>query len=197
MKGLPSVWEEAGVRRGLAKAKPSTLSSGFPALDRCLDGGGWPAGVFTELRLGHAGIGELRLLMPLLASVGRTSHVLWVAPPYTPYAPSLAAHRLALDRLALVYPPTHKEALWAVGQALLSPAVGAVVSWLPAIRTGEFRALQRRAAEGGHWAFCFVPEARAPQPSRLRLALRPGQGGLGVVVSRTGRHPAPLVLSLL
>ena len=58
----PRVWRgssQVGTRSGLA--------SGYPELDRCLPGGGWPPEALTEILIGQYGIGELRLLMPALA----------------------------------------------------------------------------------------------------------------------------------
>ncbi|MHB8252596.1 MAG: translesion DNA synthesis-associated protein ImuA [Acidiferrobacter sp.] len=197
MKPVPMALEKIGVQRGLPCAETATMPTGFPELDRCLEGGGWPVGVFTELRLGRNGIGEMRLLMPLLAPLSRETHVLWIAPPYMPYAPALAAQKIVLDHLVLVRPKTHKEALWAVSQGLLSPSVGAVVSWFPDIREGEFRALQRQASEGGRWSFCFLPESLESRPSRLRLALRPATGGLHIILSRKAQRPlAPFVIAI-
>ena len=197
MRPLPVTLEQMGVHRGCLGAETVTMSTGFPELDRCLEGGGWPGGALTELRLGRTGIGEMRLLMPMLALLSHTTHVLWVAPPYRPYAPTLVAQKMVLDHLILVHPRTHKEALWAVSQGLLSPSVGAVVSWFADIREGEFRALQRRASEGRRWSFCFLPETLAPRPSRLCLALQPLHGGLRIVLSRKAKRPlAPLVIAL-
>ncbi len=172
------------------------MPTGFPALNQYL-GGGWPVGVFTELRLKHRGIGEMRLLMPVLSALSRQSYVLWVAPPYRPYAPALMAQNMVLDHLLLAYPRTHKEALWAVSQGLLSPSVGAVVSWFSGIREGEFRGLQRRASEGGHWSFCFLPESAASQPSHLRLVLQSMRDALRIIVSQKAKRPLPpLVVTL-
>lgn len=197
MRSLPVALEKAGIHRGLPITHTVTLSTGFAALDQRLDGGGWPSGELTELRLGRPGIGEMRLLMPMLAAVSQKAHVLWVAPPYRPYGPALVKHKMVVDHLLLIYPKTHKEALWAVAQGLVSPAIGVVVSWFPSIQEGEFRALQRQASGGRHWSFCFLPETLAPQPSYLRLGLRPAPGGLSVTVSRKAKRPiAPLVVAL-
>ena len=46
----------------------ATLPSGYPDLDRHLQGGGWPQQGLMELLLPQAGIGELRLLLPVLNS---------------------------------------------------------------------------------------------------------------------------------
>ncbi len=184
------------VYRGAVPAPAAVMSTGFPALDQGL-GGGWPVGVLTELRAGRTGIGEMRLLLPVLAALSRTGRLIWVAPPYGPYAPALVAHDIALDHLVVVRPRTHKEALWAVSQGLLSPTVGAVVSWFGDIREQEFRALQRHAAQGGHWGFCFLPWDLAPQPSRLRLILESAPEGVRITLARkAGRPVAPLVVAL-
>lgn len=197
MRALADAWERAGIRRGTAQAAPAVMPTGFAELDRRLEGGGWPVGVLTELRVGRAGIGEMRLLLPVLAALGREGRLLWVAPPYKPCAPALAAHDIVLDHLVIVRPRTHKEALWAVSQGLSSPAVGAVVGWFADIREQEFRALQRLAAEGGRWSFCFLPRGLAPKPSRLRLLLEPAPRGMRVTLARkAGRPVAPLIVTL-
>ncbi|WP_298135776.1 translesion DNA synthesis-associated protein ImuA [Acidiferrobacter sp.] len=185
------VGEGIGVRRGVAPAQATVMPTGSLDLDRRLEGGGWPAGVLTELRVAQMGIGEVRLLLPALAALSREGRLMWVAPPYGPYAPALAAHDVVLDHLIVVRPRTHKEALWAVGQGLLSPAVGAVVSWFTDIRDQEFRALQRYAAQGGRWGFCFLPSGLAPKPSRLRLLLESVPGGLRITFVRKAGRPAP------
>jgi hypothetical protein len=183
--------------RGAVSAPIVVMPTGFSALDQCLEGGGWPAGMLTELRVRPVGIGEMRLLLPVLAALSREGRLIWVAPPYGPYAPALAAHDIVLDHLVVVRPRTHKEALWVVSQGLLSPAVGAVVSWFTDIREQEFRALQRHAAQGGRWSFCFLPRDLAPKPSRLRLILEPAPEGVRITLARkAGRPVAPLVVAL-
>lgn len=187
----------ARVYRGAVPAPIAVMPTGFPALDQRLEGGGWPAGMLTELRVRPVGIGEMRLLLPVLAALSREGRLIWVAPPYGPYAPALAAHDIVLDHLVVVRPRTHKEALWVVSQGLLSPAVGAVVSWFTDIREQEFRALQRHAAQGGRWSFCFLPQDLAPKPSRLRLILEPAPEGVRITLARkAGRPVAPLVVAL-
>ncbi len=197
MTPLAEAWERAGVRRGAAPAAAAVIPTGFPDLDGCLEGGGWPVGVLTELRASRAGIGEMRLLLPVLAALSREGWLVWIAPPYRPCAPALAAHGIVLDHLAVVRPRTHKEALWAVSQGLLSPAVGAVVTWFADIRDQEFRVLQRQAAEGRRWSFCFLPRDLAPKPSRLRLVLESAPQGVRVTLARkAGRPVAPLIVAL-
>ena len=61
----PGVWRASQVGGGAQAVSPS----GFAALDALLPGGGWPHGALTELLLPQPGIGELRLLAPVLAAV--------------------------------------------------------------------------------------------------------------------------------
>jgi len=73
--------ERRDIWRGdsLNRAGAPVVSSGFPALDAELPGGGWPAGALTEILPAHEGIGELRLLGPALASLSRRgSRLAWV-----------------------------------------------------------------------------------------------------------------------
>src|SRR6185437_16985152 len=91
----PAIW-----RGGDCAPEPASVATGFPALDAVLPGGGWPRGALTELLLEREGIGELRLTLPALARLqaeGRS--IVWVTPPYRPYAPALAAAGLDPARL--------------------------------------------------------------------------------------------------
>lgn len=63
----PSLWRASQIGGGQRRTTPS----GHAALDAELPGGGWPHAELTELLLPQPGIGELRLLVPALAMVGR------------------------------------------------------------------------------------------------------------------------------
>src|SRR5581483_2385709 len=83
--------------------------------------GGWPRGVLTEIHLPLEGIGELRVLLPALARLSREDRwIVFIAPPYIPYAPALAAGGVELSRLLLVHPKTRADHLWAVESSLRS-----------------------------------------------------------------------------
>src|SRR5262245_32773432 len=108
----PSVW------RGRSQAPVQTLSTGYAALDAGLPGGGWPRHGLVEVLTAEPGVGELYLLLPVLAALSQASPArwcTWVTPPHEPYAPALEAHGVALDRMLVVrtYLP-----LWALEQAL-------------------------------------------------------------------------------
>jgi len=119
------------------------LASGFAELDAQLPGGGWPAGVLTELLLPHAGVGELRLLAPVLAGLqNRQRSLMWFAPPAAPCAWALAALGIAVAQLVVVQTQQHPQAA--------SP---------PPPRGGE-------QTSGGRALVSQHPQAASPPPPR-------------------------------
>ncbi len=200
-----AVWRADQLALPAARGVPSQ----FAALDAELPGGGWPVGGLTELLIAHHGIGELRLVLPALARLARDGReVLWVAPPFIPYAPALQQHGLALDRLLVVHAPQRADRLWAIEQVLKSAAVGALVAWLPEddgalVAPDRLRRLQLAAQGTRSLAFLVRPQAarNAASPAPLRLQLAPvstGKGWLQVdILKRRGPPLAtPLVLVL-
>lgn len=108
-----------------------TVPTCFAALDGLLPDGGWPQLTLIEL-LAPCGVGEMRLLLPVLAPLMRARQtVLWVEPPYIPYPRALIAHGAMLEQLLVVRARDRAQRLWAIEQALKSGAAAAVVAWLP------------------------------------------------------------------
>jgi protein ImuA len=204
MTGAPSLFSALLDRRdiwrgdSLNRAGASVAASGFPALDAELPGGGWPAGTLTEILPAHEGIGELRLLGPVLAGLSRRGlRLAWIAPPHLPYAPALAAAGIDLAKLVIVRTASRKETLWAAEQALASNACGAVLAWFRGAEYAELRRLQI-AAEGGRApAFLFRPPEAACEfsPAALRIALGTAAGGLAVHLFK--RRGTPLARPIL
>jgi protein ImuA len=202
LPALPPLWCAAQLDNTRSAAAGDTRPTGHSALDAELPGGGWPAAGLTELLLAAPGSGELRLLAP---SLGERS-LLWIAPPYLPYAPALAALGIALERLTVVTPDSTADAAWAAEQALRSGTLGAVLWWesvqgraltLPA----TLRRLHLAAMEGRTPLLALRPAAVRAQssPAPLRLALEPvGASQLAVDVFKRRGPPlaAPLVLTL-
>ena len=190
----PDIWRGDSLDR----AGAPVVSSGFPALDAELPGGGWPAGALTEILPAHEGIGELRLLGPALAGLSRRGlRLAWIAPPHLPYAPALAAAGIDIGKLVIVRTAAVKETLWAAEQALAANACGAVLAWLQGAKYAELRRLQI-AAEGGRApAFLFraAEVVGGFSPAALRIALDTASGGLAVRVLK--RRGTPLTRSIL
>ncbi len=198
---LPAaVWRAAG----LGRMAPAGVSSGFPALDSVLPGGGWPSGCLTELIGRDPGIGELRLLVPLLRRLTQARRfVILLAPPFMPYAPALAGFGIDLDYLIVVQAPHAADRLWAVEQSLKSSGFGALLAWLPQARTRpeHLRRLQCAAQSAGGPVFLFRELAAQFEPSaaplRLLLLPRPAQQLSVQVIKRRGPLVAqPLTLEL-
>jgi len=196
MPGLAAEFDQhPGIWRGseLARTACPGIASGFATLDAELPGGGWPRGVLTEILPQHEGIGELRILGPALAQLAsQGKFIAWIAPPYLPYAPALAAAGIDLPRVLIVKTANDDDSLWATEQALRSAVCGGVLAWPRAIRFAQLRRLQL-AAEGGRClAVLFRPTAaaREPSPAVLRIALATAAGGLALSILK--RRGAPL-----
>jgi cell division inhibitor SulA/protein ImuA len=182
----PDVW-----RGRLAGAEVPALSSGFPALDAELPGGGWPRGALSELLADGAGFGECALLLPVLNAVRAEGRwAVLIAPPHALHAPAWIAGGADCGRLAVVAPESPRDLLWAAEQTLASGAAGAVVCWAGHADPAQVRRLQVAAAAGSAPAFLFRPRRTRAEASAapLRLLLSPGpRGTLGVdVLKRRG-----------
>ena len=204
----PRVWRGSGqfsARTGLA--------SGYPRLDRCLPGGGWPLEALTEILIGQYGIGELRLLMPALAELSTeeipgkygdySEHaepgwIAWIDPPFQPYVPALQQSGIDLSRMLIVRPKDDSELLWSAEQALSSGTCAAVLLWPDKLDDQGSRRLQLAAEKGHSWAIAFRPLSARQQPSAASLRLELTSTGKGtrvhILKSRGGR---PTVLDSL
>ena len=195
----PSVW------RGRSRAVVETLSTGFAALDAGLPGGGWPRQGLVEVLTPQPGVGELYLLLPVLAALSRVAPArwcTWVSPPHEPFAPALEAHGVALDRMLIVRAlPSPSGArnsrrhrsdgdmnLWAMEQALRSGACEIALAWLPRASPKAIRRLQLAAEQGRTLGVLYRSQryAHVASPAMLRVMLDP--------VTDAGRHGAQVRL---
>lgn len=169
----PDLWQ-AGQ---LAPLEP-TLSSGFASLDENLPGNGWPQAGLAEFMLSTQGLGELQLLIPLLKRLSEEERwIAWVNPPFLPYAPALAEQGIDLNKILLIHPKNHKDALWAMECASKSGTCSIVLGWLDEKQTTakDTRRLQLAAKAGNTFSCLFRPEEAAEQASmaELRISLKP------------------------
>lgn len=216
----PSLWRaQAGGVVGCPAGREGALPTGFPALDAELPGGGWPVRVLTELLLSQPGLGEVRLLAPLLrALAGEGRSVMLFNPPATLNAPALwelgcppaasivvrASERPAPMRRSGRSPGMQAgaELGWAIEQALRSGQLGAVLAWPGrALRAEALRRLQLAAQAHEGPAFLLREAAVAAQasPAPLRLALGvagPDELSVQVLKRRGPAQAQPLRLGL-
>lgn len=176
---LPGVWR-GGALRALSPHK--NISTGYKELDEVLPGGGWSLGSLTEILSRRTGCGELTLMLPALAHLGRQNRwVSWIAPPYIPYAPALAAAGIRLSRMLVIRPRRAGDLLWSAEQALRHGNGSAVLFWLDTCNEHALRRLQLAAAEGGSWGVLFRSDRHAvtPSPAALRLTVDHSHGCKG------------------
>jgi protein ImuA len=171
---MAHVWKANQLGAGV----PQGLSSGFVKLNAELPGGGWPTGCLTELITREAGVGELRLLVPMLRQLTRERKVvILLAPPHIPYAPALASFGIDLDYVIVIQAANAADRLWAVEQTLKSNAFGVLLAWMPHDKTKpeHLRRLQLAAqsANGPVILFRQLPAQFQSSPAPLRLLLLP------------------------
>ena len=200
LPAIKNVWRASEMSPSVAHG----LDSGFDTLDKQLPGGGWPTGMLTELITRHAGVGELRLLVPVLRRLTQAGKVvILLAPPLIPYAPALASFGIDLDYLIIIQANNAADRLWAVEQTLKSASFGALLAWLPERRTRpeHLRRMQLAAqtATGPVFLFRELDAQFSPSPAPLRLLLlpRPNEQLSVQVLKRRGPVMAtPMMLHL-
>jgi hypothetical protein len=175
----PQLWWADGWPQS---AVQGSISSGFETLDQQLPTRGWPCGALSELLSQQAGIGELRLLVPVLRQLtSQQKTVMLLNPPMMPYGPALACHGIDLKHLILLQAKHVPDRLWAIEQCLRSNSLGCVLAWLPQnnLRPEVFRRLHLAAQQSEGPSFIFRPSLVQAQvsaaPLRVLLLPRPRQ----------------------
>ena len=175
---LDHLLHHAKIWRGGATSLTKGIPTGFPVLDSLLPNRGWPRGSLTEILTKQSGIGALSLVLPAVAKLTQTQWVVWVCPPYVPYAPALQAGGVVLERMLIVEPDEDQQAdteymLWVFEQALRFVDCGVAMAWIDAAQHVRLRRLQLACEQGQTWGVMFRPDAFAiqPSPAALRLSL--------------------------
>ncbi|NVJ51337.1 MAG: translesion DNA synthesis-associated protein ImuA [Gammaproteobacteria bacterium] len=196
----PTVWQG----RQRLSSQP-VCSTGYEALDQQLYEGGWPQGALSELLLPAPGVGELRILTPLLKRLSQSSgYIVLVNPPFIPYPPALRQQGIQIEKVLVVRSETVATTVWSAYQALVSKSCAAVLTWLPgrAPYRSEVRKLTLGAREGAAWAFLLRDESAHLHASnaQLRLRLTPlpqGATQIAIIKQRGGWQGRQVVLPLL
>ena len=157
----------------------TTLNTGYPELNQRLHGQGWPLHTSNEFGLNDFGIGELRLLLPSLRQLCKQhsqANILWIAPPFLPFAPALIKEKINVGKLSVVQTSSIDETLWATEQALLADCCAAVFSWTGKhdLSMRQLRRLQLATQKSQAWNVLFRHSDCLQQasPSGLRLQLQ-------------------------
>jgi len=174
-----------------------TIATGFAELDTMLPAGGWPMQGLIEMVSERWGVGELQLFLPLMRHlIARGSWVLWIAPPYSPYAPGLAQAGIDLRRILIVGGSnaplkseafygkksapepvsserlSSKEALWSMEKALQTQHCGLVLAWHSQLPQPTLRRLQLAAITGKTLGVVFMSKNSEHSPSSMRLKIK-------------------------
>ncbi len=181
----PRLW-----KLGSAHREWPVLPTGHAALDQRLPGGGWPQDAMTEVFPRHYGAGEISLFLPALARAADRP-VIWVAPPYEPYAPALVRAGIALSRITLARVTQPAEVAWTIEQCLQLQTRLIILAWLQMASIRTLRRIQLGAEKQHAWVILFRPSAALADrsPAALRLALQPVDGclRLEILKCRGGR----------
>lgn len=176
------VWQGNTARR-----QGSGVSTGFDELDRALPTRGWPEAALTEIAVPYWGLGELRLLLPAMVRLNREKRqIVWIAPPYLPYAPALV--RAGLDlRYVLVVDTQPGNVSWAMERLSSSRSCGMVLAWPARLSEVEARRLQLAAESGGGVGVVVRGEDAKwrATAAALRLEIEPLDGKITVNILKS------------
>jgi len=190
LQSTKNLWR-GGYHEGYAEQ--DCLSTGFTSLDSLLPGGGWSRQGLIEVVNRRPGVGELQLFLPLMrALIAQGLWVLWVAPPFSPYAPGLAQAGIDLRRVLVVAAQqkqfdgkknpdtpvlisegsmTSKDALWCMERALQTPHCGLVLAWQGQLAQRTLRRLQLAAVTGKAIGVLFMRNNSEHSPSSMNLEI--------------------------
>ncbi|RMF13108.1 MAG: translesion DNA synthesis-associated protein ImuA [Gammaproteobacteria bacterium] len=189
------IWHAGhGCASGMAEGR----STGYTQLDEALVWQGWPSRGLIEV-FADPGQGEISLFLPALQAqtTGKAGLILWVCPPFRPYAPALQQAGLDLARQWVIPKARPADALWATEQALRSGLCAGVLAWFRRLDGTGLRRLQLAAEEGQSTGLLFRPlqSLQQPSPAMLRLQVQRMAGHLQVRIHRQrGGVPKEILL---
>ncbi len=169
LQNCPALWQGRKVT-----CRPATkIETGFVTLDTALPLGGWPADAVLEIVTKQWGIGELGLLLPAMATLSRRRFwIIWITPPYLPYAPALLHGGVDLSRnLVLTPKDTGHDVIWSMERVLRAKACGMALAWPEARLVGHTVRRLQLAAEAGNSLGVIFRRVDTPSPAALRLRL--------------------------
>lgn len=179
------------VWRGGASLKVDSRPTGLKLLDQKL-GGGFPTSGIIDVQ-SLQGIGELRLLLPLLAEPEPQEQprlCSFIAPPAELNAEALMGLGLPVAQALVIKPRKPSEALWAAEQCLKSGACRAVLLWHKNMSLHQARRLQLASQEGRAQLYLLREAHAQALPVSLSLRLSAQARGLNISIpKRRGGWP--------
>jgi protein ImuA len=174
------------------------FSTGCPALDRVLPGGGLGRGSLVEWLGAEPGGGASCLAAAAAREAQRGGGAVVVIDRDAGfYPPAAAAWGLDLDGVIVVHPASAVEERWALDQALRCEHAAAVLAWPGRLDGRTFRRLQLAAEASGSVGMLVRPAAARSEPSwahvRLGVAPRPTPAGARTAGDATWRLAVEVV----
>lgn len=162
------------------------FATGYAELDAILPEGGWPRGALVELTVPQWGIGELQLLLPAMIAASQNGRrLVWISPPYIPYAPALSGSGIPLNRLLLLQPEQQESIPWAMEKVLSQRDGAMVLAWPGKLKPVTIRRLQLAAEAGGSLGILLHDRDRGASPAALRMRLAPNDTGLQISILKS------------
>ncbi|MFA0000942.1 translesion DNA synthesis-associated protein ImuA [Vibrio lentus] len=162
----------------------STTSTGYPQLDKQLDGG-FPTHGVIEVE-SQQGIGELRLLTPYLAQQKSQKLAIFINPPGKICAEFFNGQNIPLENILIIQPQRDLDALWAAEQCLKSGACHSVLLWGADLEIHQTKRLQAASETGKCLQFHFKATShnQLSLPVSLNMKLSSHAQGLKVEVTK-------------
>ena len=162
----------------------STTSTGYPQLDKQLDGG-FPTHGVIEVE-SQQGIGELRLLTPYLAQQKSQKLAIFINPPGKLCAEFFNGQNIPLENILVIQPQRDLDALWAAEQCLKSGACHSVLLWGADLEIHQTKRLQAASETGKCLQFHFKATShnQLSLPVSLSMKLSSHAQGLKVEVTK-------------
>lgn len=148
-------------------SRKQAISTGCKVLDAQLPSNGYVPGSVVEYLRSTSACGASYLAFAAAASAMRATggFLVIVDALHNVYPPALACHGIELEKVVFVRPHSHTDALWAIDQALRTPAVASVITEMERIDDRSARRLQLAAEEGNGLALLLRSAVARKQPS--------------------------------